>query len=505
MTPDKTHIIFGPPGTGKTTRLLNIADEYLKGSYKPNEICFVSFTRKAAYEARDRAIEKFNLDKSDLPYFRTLHSLAWEALGMLPAQMINNSDKTNIAKELGLFFSLRDFYTLPEEINIIGSTKGDRLMMTEQLARSKMIDLKTEWNNTEYEDIPWEEMEQFWEYYSRYKFEKGKMDFIDMISNFNKVAPELDHKILIVDEVQDLTQVQWGMIDVLSETAEYTYIAGDDDQAIYRWSGADVYTLQNIPGKREILTQSYRCPEKVWDLASKIISKVKHRVAKDWKPRLEEGTVEYIDEIWRLDMTKGTWLILVRNNKYITDYEEYCLTNGLFFRSVRKTPDAHKALQAIFFWEELRDGKPLTAGAIKKVYSFMRKNLQYGAKSILNKYPETSLLTLTNLSEDIGLKTQEIWYKALDKLTPLQIAYYWQCRNNGEKLKQEPRILISTIHQVKGGEADNVVLDPEIGLKTWEAAQTNPEEEARVWYVGVTRAKKSVYILQPISKYYYEL
>ena len=69
--------IFGPPGTGKTTALLDMVDKALSSGVSPNKIAFLAFTRKAANEAKERACERFKLDtQKDLQYFRTLHSLA---------------------------------------------------------------------------------------------------------------------------------------------------------------------------------------------------------------------------------------------------------------------------------------------------------------------------------------------------------------------------------------------------------------------------------------------
>ena len=68
---------------------------------------------------------------------------------------------------------------------------------------------------------------------------------------------------------------------------------------------------------------------------------------------------------------------------------------------------------------------------------------------------------------------------------------------NDEKITQTPRITLSTIHGAKGGEADNVLLLPDITKSALDHNDIDPDELHRLFYVAVTRAKKSLHILEP--------
>ena len=137
-----------------------------------------------------------------------------------------------------------------------------------------------------------------------------------MILEFIKMnnAPRLD--VVIVDEAQDLSLIQWLMVEQLIRKADRAYIAGDDDQAIFNWAGADMGRLGKLQCKREILDKSYRIPGKVHTIAQKIITPIVDRVPKVWQPREEAGDDQY--HRTRINphnnFTAGTLLIVARTN-----------------------------------------------------------------------------------------------------------------------------------------------------------------------------------------------
>ena len=138
-------IVLGPPGTGKTHTLLNKVDDYLKET-DPDKVGYFAFTRKAANEARDRAVKKFNLTEDDLPYFRTLHSLAFRRLGINKENVMQRRHYEDLGIKIQIPIDYNDY---DDEETGLFTTKSDYLRII-NLAKLRNITLDQQFNLKEH-------------------------------------------------------------------------------------------------------------------------------------------------------------------------------------------------------------------------------------------------------------------------------------------------------------------------------------------------------------------
>ena len=107
--------VVGPPGTGKTKTLLDKVKLYLDTGISLDRIGYFAFTKKASEEARDRFLElRPNLTKKDIKYFQTLHSLAFNNLGLKEENVMQDYHYDDLGKELSISVKTKgDFDTSP--------------------------------------------------------------------------------------------------------------------------------------------------------------------------------------------------------------------------------------------------------------------------------------------------------------------------------------------------------------------------------------------------------
>ena len=485
-------IVLGPPGTGKTTTLLNKVDDYLKET-DPDRIGYFAFTQKAAYHARDEAIKKFNLTEDDLPYFRTLHSLAFRKLGLKKDQVMQSRHYKDLGKKLGFPVS----YAEHQEDHGIFTSDSEYLQII-QLAQLRNITPEQQYNRREHtQDLELDKLHIIYNELKRYKKEYNLIDFNDMILNFirSDLSPKFD--VIFIDEAQDLSLMQWDMTKTIWNKTEDTFIAGDDDQAIFKWAGADVdsfIALQdqmiNLP-----LIQSHRIPIKVHQLAMGIINRIKHRIDKTWQPKTNEGSLHRHFDIDSVDMSSGEWLVLARTKHMLKEIEDTLYRKGLYYETRHKRSYEKNIQEAATNWEHLRQGQLLNYKQIEKIYGYMSP--KHRDKTLMHGMTKGSFYSLESLQSNFGLKTDKVWYEAFDDAGSRRIEYLRKMRANGEQLNKKPRIELSTIHAAKGGESQNVVLLTDLTKTTLDTYEKNPDDENRLFYVGATRTKENLHIIEP--------
>jgi DNA helicase II / ATP-dependent DNA helicase PcrA len=505
MDPAKTTIYLGPPGTGKTYRLLNVMQDEMASGVDSKKIGFVAFTKKAADVAKQRAMEKFALGVDSLPYFRTLHSLAFRQLGMKRDRVMQWGHYKELGDKLGM--RLRATKNV-DEGSVYGMSHEERLMFIEGLSRIKEEDLKKTWSDADEIEVDWWELDRYARALRDYKRSRMVLDYTDMLTEFvaqKSACPTLD--VLIVDEAQDLSPIQWHTVECLADKAKRVYFAGDDDQAIYKWAGANVDTFINLQGRVEVLDQSRRVPASIHALAESITRQIMNRRAKCYKPKDVQGAVRWYGDPEEIDLSTGEWLLLARNGYMLSQLEEMCVTNGYSFESVGKSPMQSDSLKAIKAWESLRTGRAIPVESAILVARFINigRGINKATRETLKKLDETSFVTMEQLQADHGFTVNAVWFEALEKIPLLEKEYFRSARRRNETLMGTPRIQISTIHAAKGGEADNVMLMTDMSYRTNLEMKKNPDDECRVFYVAVTRAKENLHIVAPRTNLCFEL
>lgn len=469
----KTFAVYGPPGCGKTTEMLRRVEE-AKTRYKTSEICFLSFTKAGAAEA----LKRLGISRSDK--ICTIHSMMFRLTGCSTTSVVDSYKLRKFGDKTGFRFRGQSNDT-GEQMEI-----GDQYLAILAKAVNRMTSLRDEYHES---DRPgdWSGFEFFCRSYNDWKMANGYVDFNDMLMNYIKRPVPHGASVMFIDEAQDLSDLQWAVIEQMLKIGEVkeVHIAGDDDQAIYEWSGANTHGMMEFEerhnSERKILVQSWRVPALVHAKALQVVNTINERVVKDYMPRSEQGVVRRISAFNPKALTHGDdTLILCRNYVSRKEIEDEMIRHRIPYRNEGGLPGlfASRIAEGIRVFKKIEAGNAVSQADLDKIIAVAddrtRKEVQ--TKNLAPMLKRGFLRSLV--------------------IPPHLIDFY-----RDADVMSEPTIRLSTIHSAKGREADHVILHTGLTMKTLLDMDRNPDAEARVWYVGVTRSRHTLDILEGENGY----
>jgi len=460
--------------THNTTRLIDYVEEELK-TLRPEEIGFVTFTRKGADEGLTRVCNKYRLEASDVPYFKTLHSLTYHALDLKTNQMFSRLDQKAFNKKYGYYINrceVSETHAHP--------TKDTLYLDYYDLERSGALRSK----QIAESDIDLGYYHSLVQKYEDYKACKSLVDFFDCLIKYVQEGDSLPCKVVMIDEAQDVTALQWKVIEKAFANAERVYIAGDDKQSLFTYSGARPDILIEFSKKYPVekLAKSYRIPMSVYKLAKAMTAFIGEKTDLVMEPREEngEGSITRLSDLERLtalmepkleNAVITDWYILVRNQCYL-DRVASALEDRL-----------------IPYWTS--DGFFMGGEIMKRLVDYRNFSLE-GYKSKEKKEAFAKKYGITDFSKPFT--DTNLFSEGRKWIYQAYIEHYG-FETLKEMCKWKPVVLISTVHSVKGGEANNIAFLMDNTRRVRLNIYNNIDEELRVLYVAITRTRTNLYLI----------
>jgi len=494
--------LIGPPGTGKTTTL----SRWARGGaakYGAENIMLCSLTKTAAAEigSRDTGIPNDNIG--------TLHSHAFRL-------MEDKKEVWGSKKHIEEWNSLYPGYQIAGEktVDDMGARMnrvpaGDTFKAQADLLRARM---------TPRELWP-DDALRFYEVFEHFKGAFGIIDFTDMIEYaLNNCDAPFEY--LIADEAQDYSSMEFALLQKWGRQCLGGVIAGDSLQTLYEWRGASVEGFIEFGDEKRVLSQSYRVPQAVHRYAMTLADRIALSEVGEYYPTDVEGSVikayrSAIDPVGFADSLEGTTMMLTTCGYMTLSWCKELKKRGIPYHNPYRKQGEHAGT-----WNPLAYGKKKTTAA-DRVRAFLSPpwnwkefekwasqmgNLPRGQKLQMRSKKKDvpgELVPATILIECLGVGGMQAalagdlnWYRS-NLLSSAEPRLNYQIRVAEKGLVSEtPKIIVGTIHSVKGGEADNVIICPEMSVAAMmEWSKVSPDPMLRAFYVGVTRAKKNVYLV----------
>ena len=563
--------LFGGPGSGKTTALLDRVEGLLDEGVDVRDVLVVSYTRAAAAEIRERLAERLDENPRALQgNVCTMHAKAYELLDLSRGDVVGEDEKKEFCEEYGLEFE--DEYSGAARRTARSTTLGNKTIATSQWLQrtdrevADWYDVPFKWNDETVRlppaiddraqdgnkytptwpsdddrvDVP--EAIRAWR---RYKGENDLVGFADMLERVKQgsLLPDVDY--LVIDEFQDITTLQYDVYEEWKPHMDRILIAGDDDQVVYAWQGADPQLLLNEGGEDVILDTSHRLPSRILNTVQHEVGHIDQRQEKNLSPRTEGGAVESMSHPSMLDLardvrrtvkgTSETVMVLFRARYQMFRFVDEFITEGMPFRAMTdqrlwtdRLTDFVRGIEAI------HEGEPLTGLQARRLADMLDATA-FGANdrdalfdAVDDRQEEAGVEDLTELHVEPEFVEEhapfvpdpaaasEMVRKATKFQTKSMKAYFASGQYAG---MDSSRVRVGTIHSAKGREADHVYVATDLTekvveqmaatvpdptdvegvdefTKTTSPVPTLTDNERRVFYVGMSRARQRLVVLE---------
>jgi DNA helicase II / ATP-dependent DNA helicase PcrA len=502
---------FGGPGCGKTSTIKDFYQKKLLEGYKPEEITVFSFRKTAAKDLIDAIISYVDLDEKELKkHVGTIHSICYRLIGH--PEIMSSED-------------YRAFVDLHSYSKYLKNPVTRQTDSEESVYSGDLFDLYTWLRNTctPFDDwkkypgvknikLPASKVPEFFKKYEEYKKQIDKIDFSDMLQLIINEHIPLDTPILMVDEFQDFTAQMYEIFKMWVPSCESVLVASDPNQSIYEfWGGCTDY-YYDFDAVEIIRPETFRLTEQIKNFSHKIL-KYAGMTAPETKARKTD-----LNSIFK-----------VRYDSKLPVYDEE-------FHLIRCNYQAHaialslakdgKVFSGLCGWEDeeidaanaiilIRQGRTVSFDQMKAIINLFPVKMLGIKSSKANFISGLGKVYTPQLQTGTGILNGKI-LDILNSSDPtkgmVRDGKLFKAKINGVKnrvdlitSKEVKNRAVLTIHGAKGLEADAVFLHTAITpriQKTLLIPGKESQAEARVWYVGVTRPKKVLYLVTDDGKNY---
>jgi DNA helicase-2/ATP-dependent DNA helicase PcrA len=495
--------IIGPPGTGKTSYVLDLITKACQ-KYDPGAIGAVSYTNSAVNEIKDRIAYAAGVDAEAATNVKTMHSHCFHLLELKKDKVadtkIKQWNKDYPQWELPINAKLSDDEedTGPK-ITTHTVSENRTFFSTMQVLRNNMVPVK-QWPTI---------IQDFWDDWKWWMDMNGYIDFTGMLEDVleNELYPPID--VLFVDEAQDASKLQLEVLKMWSQQTVSTLYVGDSDQAIFRWNGASPEGFINLNSTwNKVLEQSYRVPKKVHEYAMKIIAQAESREEIVYLPTDVEGRLFKPEAIPDLGLP-GTHMLIARCQFQLNRWREFLKQNNTPWHNPYRPEDTNwnplntKTWRAAQTYLKMKNGEEVSRSSFRELIKMMvvKGNLLRGVKTSINDLRLPKRISAFDLGElRVFAENFLLFEKPVTEIVKAHgVAGEFLQKMDEYDIMQDPKVILGTIHSVKGGEADHVWMDMGTSTRIRSAClnnQRNYDDEVRVAYVGVTRAKETFGLLR---------